>query len=232
MKTTKHCAVCGCTTSFNANYPVDKYITPNGFEEKYFFELWHKPALECPVCGYTSFDINICKDLGILKDEQFLSVSGNKIVARIEEFKRTNLAKYLKSGSYYNLIGDNINEGISYILASEEVNKALIYYIREVVEDFTQDNPDEVEVKLNKYSDMLFDYGISRLELIYDENKNNPDLNILLGGVLISGDEDQLEQGKIILAQTLKMQLKPIQKRTCEYLLDKANSTNLNFDEE
>lgn len=226
MKTTKKCAVCGSTTNFNSKYPVDKYVTPTGFEEKYFFELWHKPALECPVCGYTSFDLNICKDLRILKDKQFMSVADNKIVARIDEFKQTNLPKYLRAGSYYNLIGDMLNEGISYLLASEEVNRALIYYIREVVEDFTQDNPDEVEVKLNKYSTMLFDYGVSRLELLYDQNNQNIDLNILLGGILAMGDAYQVEQGIYILSQTKKMSgISLIQLKTIEYLLNKAIPT-------
>lgn len=232
MQITKQCAICGHKQNYNSKYAVAKFAEPNSLEEKYLFELWHKPALVCSNCGYASFDTSVCKDRGILNDKQFLSVNSNGVVNKIEEFKRTKLGDYLKCGSYYNLIGDNFNEGISYLLASEEVNLAIIHYMREVSEDVIGGEPDIVEKKLDKYAEMLFDYGLSRLELLYDENKYNPDLNILFGGLLISGDENQLQQGKLVLAKTLNMLLKPIQKKTCEFLLEKANSTNLNFDDE
>lgn len=230
MQITKQCAICGCKQNYNSKYSVAKFAKPTSLEEKYFFELWHKPALVCSICGYGSFDISVCKNLGILKDEQFLSVSKNGVLNKIEEFMHTKLGDYLKCGAYYNLIGDNLNEGVSYLLASEEVNLAIIHYMRDICEDVVGGEPDKVEKKLTKYADMLFDYGLGRLELIYDQNKYNPDLNILFGGLLITGKEDQLEFGKSVLSKTLKMQLKPIQKKTCEFLLNKANSTNLKFD--
>ncbi len=231
MQVQKKCAVCGCTQSYYSKYSVAKFAVPNGLEEKYLFELWHKPAQVCSTCGYASFDIANCKNLGILKDEQFVSVEKNGVVNKIEEFMpHSKLASYLKCGSYYNLIGDQLNEGISYLLASEEVNLAIIHYMREVSEDIIGGAPDQVEIKLTRYADMLFDYGVSRLELMYEEDGTNIDVNILLGAQLITGNFEQLLNAKQVLKHTLTLPQKPIQKRVTEFLLNKANNTNPDFE--
>ncbi len=213
----KKCAICGSENTFDNEVKTCKILTPHKLEEKYYFNLWHTNVEMCDKCGFVSFNIEQCLNSEIINNINYLKINENEMVKQLHNYQQNNLVQFLKCGFYYNKINDKFNEALSYLQASEEVLRVVRYLKQELFDDVKSDN--DLINNFLSYADKLFNYGIAVLLKLYNENKNNAELNIVLAGSLLDGDEKQELMGKEILNYTKQLKLSSLQKRTIKYLL-------------
>lgn len=217
------CAVCGNSVEVGDNEVVSSLFPISDLGNKYLYDLWHKIPYNCNRCGYTSFDISRCMNKDIINDSQFLNVDKNPFVLKLDNYGMTFLVReYLRAGAYYNKINDLYREGISYLLAWDEVNKFLLYYSENVSEDNTK-VLDKVEIQFEQFAKSLFDYGVSRIEIMYEKYPDNVDITLLYVNMLLVSDKSDIANAGLILKNMNINNLSVIQRKAKE-ILDKKYS--------
>ena len=220
MSTKNICDICGENTELN-NATVSPVFKSIDIEDKYIYNLWHKDFLECEHCGFSIFKGDKCKDKSIVGSHNFVNVNVNPFVKKLDKFNHNYIVKQcLRMGTYYNLIGELYSEAISYLMAWDDVNRFLIYYSEEVSED-NVDTLDKVESQFEKFAKTLFDYGVSRLEILYQKDKSNIDVAILYSYMLLQSDKDDVKTAGLVLNVLAGSHLTAIQRKVVEKLYDK-----------
>lgn len=220
MPTKNICDICGENTDIN-NVTVSSTFKSIDIEDKYIYNLWHKDFFECEKCGFSIFKGDKCKDKSVVGNRNFINVDINPFVKKLDKFNHNYIVKQcLRMGAYYNLIGDLYGEAICYLMAWDDVNRFLIYYSEEVSED-NVNKLDKVESQFEKFAKTLFDYGVSRLEILYQKNKSNIDVAILYSYMLLQSDKDDVKTAGLVLNVLAGNNLTAIQRKAIERLYNK-----------
>ena len=97
-----------------------------------------------------------------------------------------------------------------------------MYYSENVSEDNTK-VLDKVEIQFEQFAKSLFDYGVSRIEIMYEKYPDNVDITLLYVNMLLVSDKSDIANAGLILKNMNINNLSVIQRKAKE-ILDKKYS--------
>ncbi|MBQ7351491.1 MAG: hypothetical protein IJW59_01295 [Clostridia bacterium] len=226
MKVTKKCGICGYNFTYDDNVYVAGFIRPASEGAKYYYDLWHFFAEECPECGYSCKDVSKTFYKKIINDPNYSAVDDNVIIKELKKARPNRVDLYVKSSIYYQSIGENYLSAISMLQAGDLVYAELMYW-----EEFVFDNTNSVSALINKsqyneikkYADKLYLDGVALLEDVVKDDPQNIDAQLLLAGTLSDGNKIQVMRAVKILNSLKSVGLTKGQKSALEFLLDDLN---------
>jgi len=219
----KKCGICGYQFSYDDKTAQSPFVQPFGEGAKYYYDLWHFNVERCPSCGYISKDISQTLYKKIVIDEKFTSIPKMDIIVELNSARPNKISDYIQAGYYYESIGDKLNNAKCLLQAGDYMYAELLYW-----DEYILDSSDSVTAlisktqynELKKFADYLFNSAVDILEAYVKENEEDVDAMLLLAGSLSDGNKIQNIKGAKLLNHIKTMPLKPIQKKTLEFLLE------------
>jgi len=216
----KKCAVCGVVCKGeNVIKKEDIFGVGNGAE--LYHNLWHFDLEFCENCNYVSKDISGCKNLKVNDMRvEFL----DPILIEMQTARPNAIEEYLRAGSYYLSISDNMTSALCYLQAGDLVYKELFYWNENLLDygnELLKIKSNDIKKDFTIYAEKIFDKGLKLLESELSTLKDLTYTLLYVGFLLTLGKD--IDKAKYLIKKYDSLMLDANDRQILNYIKSNFN---------